>query len=146
MNAAASLATIMSRTLITVSLDDTLEHIAFVLERNGIHHVIVTDEAAQVVGVISDRDVLRGASPFIGKLAERTQDVATLKIRAHQLITRKLCSASETTSIREAAHQMLDHGVSCLPILDGAGRALGIVTWRDVLRSLLARDAARFDP
>ncbi len=138
MSAVSSVGDIMSRTLVTVGLDDTLEHIAFVLERNGIHHVIVTDEEKQVVGVISDRDVLRSTSPFVGRLAERTQDVATLKIRAHQLMTRKLCSVTEPTAIRDAAARMLEHGISCLPILDGAGRAVGIVTWRDLLRSLLA--------
>jgi acetoin utilization protein AcuB len=127
---------IMSRTLVTVGLDDTLEHIAFVLERNDIHHVIVTDEAHNVVGVISDRDLLRATSPFLGKLGERRQDLATLKIHAHQVMTRRLLSISETTSIREATDLLLAHGISCLPVLDAAGHALGIVTWRDLLRAL----------
>jgi acetoin utilization protein AcuB len=138
MSTAASLASIMSRKLVTVNLDDTLEHIAFVLERNTIHHVIVTDENGKVVGVISDRDVLRSTSPFVGKLTERTQDISTLKIRAHQLMTRRLCSATETMSIREAADILLANGVSCLPVLDASGHGLGIVSWRDLLRSLLA--------
>jgi acetoin utilization protein AcuB len=137
MTTAPSVGSVMSRSLVTVGLDDTLEHIAFVLRRNAIHHVIVTDETKQVVGVISDRDVLRSVSPFLGKLAERTQDVATRKIRAHQLMTRKLCSATEAMPINEAAELLLQRGVSCLPVLDGSGRALGIVTWRDLLRALL---------
>ena len=45
MTTAPSVGSIMSRSLVTVSIDDTLEHIAFVLERNRIHHVVVTDEA-----------------------------------------------------------------------------------------------------
>jgi len=138
MTTAPSVGSIMSRSLVTVSLDDTLEHIAFVLERNAIHHVIVTDESAQVIGVISDRDVLRSTSPFVGKLAERMQDMATLKIRAHQLMSRKLCSATEEMSISEAAELLLRRGISCLPVLDASRRAVGIVTWRDLLRALLA--------
>jgi acetoin utilization protein AcuB len=137
MTAVISLGSIMSRALVTVGLDDTLEHIAFVLERNGIHHVIVTNETNEVVGVISDRDVLRSASPFVGKLAERTQDIATMKTRAHQLMTRKVCSATEGTSAREAAELLLAQGISCLPVLDASGRAIGIVTWRDLLRALV---------
>ena len=137
MTTARSVGSVMSHSLVTVGLDDTLEHIAFVLERNAIHHVIVTEETKQVVGVISDRDVLRSASPFLGKLAERTQDVATLKIRAHQLMTRKLCSATERMPINEAAELLLQRGVSCLPVLDATGHALGIGTWRDLLRALL---------
>lgn len=86
----------MSRTLVTVGLDDTLERIAFVLERNGIYHVVVTDEGAQVVGGISDREVLRGASPFVGKLAERIRDVGTQKIR-DQLMRRNHRAAGRRT-------------------------------------------------
>ena len=127
----------MSRTLVTVGLDDTLEHIAFVLERNGIHHVVVTDETNKVVGVISDRDVLRAASPFVGTLAERAQDVSTLKIHAHQLMSRNLRYVTQDASPRDAASLLLANGISCLPVLDGTGHALGIVTWRDILRSTL---------
>lgn len=130
------IASIMSRALLTVSLDDTLGHIAFVLERNGIHHIIVTNEDKKVAGVISDRDVLRATSPFVGKLAERTQDLATLKVHAHQLMTRELWTTTEATTVREAADLMLKHGISCLPVVNLEGHAVGIVTWRDLLRAL----------
>jgi acetoin utilization protein AcuB len=51
-------------------------------------------------------------------------------------MTRELRTASETTTIREAADSMLKHGISCLPVVNTEGRAVGIVTWRDLLRAL----------
>jgi hypothetical protein len=49
MNTAPSSGSIVSRSLVSISFADTLEHVAFVLERNGNHHVIVTNEATQMV-------------------------------------------------------------------------------------------------
>jgi hypothetical protein len=49
MNTAPSIGCIVSRSLVSTSFADALEHLAFVLERNGIHHVIVTTEATQMV-------------------------------------------------------------------------------------------------
>jgi CBS-domain-containing membrane protein len=59
-------------------------------------------------------------------------------LSAQQLMSRKLCSATESMSVREAAEMLLAGGVSCLPVLDANGHGLGIVTCRDLLRSFLA--------
>jgi acetoin utilization protein AcuB len=41
------------------------------------------------------------------------------------------------TPVEDAARLMLDKRVSCLPVVTAEGHVLGIVTWRDQLRSLL---------
>lgn len=128
---------IMSRQVVTVDMDDSLEHMKGLFETHRFHHLLVLHER-KVVGVISDRDVLRHISPFIGKRIERPQDLETLKRRAHQLMTRALISVAEDCPIRDATQIMLDHSVSCLPVLDEKGHPRGIITWRDLLRGLTA--------
>jgi CBS domain-containing protein len=44
-------------------------------------------------------------------------------------------------SLREAAGLMWERDVGCLPVVDGDGRLLGILTDRDVCMSAFARDA-----
>ena len=51
-------------------------------------------------------------------------------------MTRELHTVTETTTIREAADAMLAHGISSLPVVNPEGHAIGIVTWRDLLRAL----------
>jgi len=130
-----NVAEIMTRQLVSVGMDDTLEHLRALFEMHGFHHLLVIHHR-KVVGVISDRDVLRNLSPFIGKRVEREQDVDTLKKKAHQLMTRALISVGPDESVQKAAKLLLDSKVSCLPVLDQQGEARGLVTWRDLLNAL----------
>ena len=55
-------------------------------------------------------------------------------MRAHQIMTRKVVTVRPDASIVEAANLMLTHHVSGLPVVDGAGSLVGIVTEGDFLR------------
>ncbi len=123
---------VMTRRVVTVSMDDTVATVREIFETYGFHHLIV-EENGQVVGVISDRDLLRNLSPFVGKMNERPQDLFLERRRVHQIMTRKLIAVSPDTSLLEAAIKMLDDRVSCLPVVDARMRCVGILTMRDLL-------------
>ena len=123
---------IMTHHVVTVGMDATLQTIRDIFDRKGFHHLVVVDHS-RAVGVISDRDLLRHLSPFIGKMAERRQDVASLNRKAHQIMIRKLVSVSPDTHVIDAVRVLGTANVTCLPVLDEAQRCIGIVTWRDLL-------------
>jgi acetoin utilization protein AcuB len=127
---------IMSREPVTVGMDDDLHRVKDLFELYRFHHLLVL-LGERLVGVISDRDLLRASSPFIGRASERPQDVATLNRRVHQIMSRSLVVVGPETAVEEAARIMLGKRVSCLPVVAAGGELLGIVTWRDQLRSLL---------
>ncbi|MDH5254416.1 MAG: CBS domain-containing protein [Gammaproteobacteria bacterium] len=127
---------IMSTDPVTVGMDDDLHRVKDLFDLYRFHHLLVL-LGERLAGVISDRDLLRATSPFIGRASERPQDVATLNRRVHQIMTRKLVVVDPEAPVEEAARLMLDRRVSCLPVVNDEGRLLGIVTWRDQLRSLL---------
>jgi acetoin utilization protein AcuB len=133
-----TLADIMSTRVVTVGPDQDLLAIRKLFDSHRFHHVLVVEQGC-LVGVISDRDVLRAASPFVDTLAERPQDVATLRRKAHQIMSRNLVVAHRNDSVKDAAASMLAHAVSCLPVVTHDGRIEGIVSWKDLLRSLLGR-------
>ncbi len=124
--------TIMTRHVVTVGMDDELRVIRELFDRYCFHHVVVVDRK-RVVGVISDRDLLKNISPFIGKASERAMDVASLHRRAHQIMTRRLVSGTPTMPVGDAALLMLNNKISCLPVLNEAGACVGIVTMHDLL-------------
>lgn len=123
---------IMSSRVVSIGMDDTLEKARQQFESFGFHHLMVMEES-KLVGVISDRDVLRHLSPYVGTLSERTLDAASLKKRAHQVMSRSVVTARPDTDVAEAARLMLTKNVSCLPVLDRRGLLIGLVTARDVL-------------
>ncbi len=127
---------IMTRNVVTVTMDTSLGIIKDAFDRHHFHHVVVVNDG-KAVGVISDRDLLRNISPFIGKLAERKTDFLTLQKRAHQVMTRTIVSTMQDDAVSDAACKMFKHHISCLPVLDDDGSCVGIVTMSDVLRWML---------
>lgn len=55
-------------------------------------------------------------------------------MKAHQIMTRKVVTIAPDASIHDAAKLMIDHHVSGLPVVDDAGKLIGIITERDFLR------------
>ncbi len=131
-----SIASIMTRKVVTVEMDDTLLTIRIIFENVKFHHLLVV-ENKKLVGVISDRDFLKAVSPFIGKVIETTRDLDTLKKRVHQIMSRNPFTVSQETSIETAASLLLEKNISCLPVVSSQGDIEGIVTWKDILRFYL---------
>ena len=132
---------IMQRNVVTVDLDDTLSHVRQVCDQHRFHQTIVTDDR-RVVGIVSYSDVLRNLSPFAGKKwSARQQDEWTLNLKVHQIMVRQLVSATEEMQLAEAAELMLRHGIASLPVLSPKRHLRGIVTWKDLIRTLFGIEA-----
>jgi acetoin utilization protein AcuB len=127
---------IMTTRVVTVELDDSLATVKEIFDSLRFHHLLVIGSDKKLCGVISDRDLLRAISPYVGTPSETTRDSATLKKRAHQIMTRSPVTLRPGASLADAIRLLLDHRVSCIPIVDEAFRAVGIVSWRDVLKTL----------
>lgn len=144
MSDATTVGSIMTCHVTAVTMDTSLREVREIFESVKFHHLVVV-ENGRVTGVISDRDLLKHLSPFVGKVTERAQDASTLNRRVHQVMSRRLVSCKPTTSLREAGEIMLDQRVGCLPVLDAAGACVGIVTMRDMLSWSLVECAGECD-
>ena len=104
------------------------------------HHLLVTDEYGALVGVISDRDVVRC---FCRRTAGNGSGVAGMK--AADIMSSDLETIAPDTPLREAVGLMRNRGISSLPVLAGT-RLVGILTDSDLwtlLDSLLEMMEAR---
>jgi len=130
-----TLADIMHRSVVTIDMDSTLERVRDIFDKQSFHHLVVED-AGRIVGVISDRDLLRHLSPFVGsQWAERRQDTQTLQRKAHQIMHRDVITAGPQTTADEAARLMISQNISCLPVVDGGEALRGIITIHDLLQA-----------
>ena len=128
---------LMTRKVRTIRMDATLREVRSIFRRRKFHHIVVTANDAPV-GVISDRDLLQNLSPFLGnRMRERAQDKHTLDKRVHQIMSRQLITICPDATAEKAVEEMSEHGVSCLPVVDEQDRLVGIITWKDLARSLV---------
>jgi len=136
--ASTTIEKLMQRRIVTISPDETLGHVRELFRSHRFHHLLVV-ENRRLIGMISDRDLLRNLSPFVGNaLNERSQDLATLNRKAHQIMTRRIVSATADMKLIEAIELILKHSVSCIPVLDARGEPIGILSGRDRLRGLVS--------
>lgn len=128
----ATVGAIMITNVVTVKPDDRLYLVQHLLEQNGIHHLLV-EEKRQLIGVISDRDLLSSISPFLETTDESTRDTRTLHLRAREIMTPRPICGAPTTTIAQAAELLLKNNISCLPVVGPDRMIEGIVTWKDIL-------------
>jgi acetoin utilization protein AcuB len=127
---------IMSKKVVSVDMDDMLKDIREIFEHVRFHHILVL-ENGRLVGIISDRDLLKAVSPYANTQSERPRDAATLRKRAHQIMTRKPVTISVDGTVLEAMRSFMDEKVSCLPVLNKDGSVAGILTWHDILKAII---------
>jgi CBS domain-containing protein len=111
----------------TTAPDTTLSTVVWELKVKGIGALVVSEDGATVLGLISERDIVQG-------LAEH--GAALLGMRVSQVMTRPVVTCTPEDSITRVMAQMTHHRARHLPVLEG-GRLAGIVSVGDVVKHRL---------
>jgi len=120
---------IMTAPVVTLLASTSIREARDVMTRRRYRHIPIVSDAHALVGILSDRDVLRWLA---GGGAEQDSSVSAL-MKSEVLV------ATPDTEIRELARVMFFERVGCLPITDEGGQLVGIITRSDILRALLGR-------
>src|SRR3984957_18059316 len=129
---------IMTTRVVSVEMDDRLDVVKKIFDTLKFHHLLVIDDRRILKGVVSDRDLLKALSPYVGSAAENARDIATLNRRVHQIMSRDLITLHPRALLPEAVTLFLEHRISCIPIIEEGLKPVGILSWRDILKTLLA--------
>ena len=116
---------VMTTSLLTVHEDELVDMVAFLMDRQGIRHVLVEDDAHKLVGLISYRSVLRIMADGFDASKEEMPAVKSI-------MERDPVSVAPETPTQEAIHLMRTERVSCLPVVSD-DKLVGIVSERDFL-------------
>lgn len=107
----------------TARLDDTVKDIAVLMNKHQIGCVIIVDEE-QPVGIVTERDIMKRVV---------SKGIAPKKLKAVDVMSKPLITASPCTSAGDAAKVMLKWNIKKLPVAD-EGQLVGVVTLTDLLR------------
>jgi len=119
---------LLSRGSITVSHDQTLREVAQILSNFNIGAVPVLNDDNALVGIISERDLVRS----LNSLIELDTNIAS------DLMTTSLITSSPDVSSSELMALMTKHKIRHIPIVKGK-RLLGIISIGDVVKRLLEK-------
>jgi CBS domain-containing protein len=111
--------------VVSVGPDETVNAVARILTQRGIGAALVRDAAGRILGIISERDIVRG-------IAERGQETCLLP--AERLMTRDLVTVTPRTLVTEALAMVTRHRVRHLPVLEEE-RLAGLVSIGDLVKA-----------
>jgi CBS domain-containing protein len=139
---------LMTREVVTVTPETPLKEAAALLAERGISGMPVVDGKGEVVGVLSEADVVvkaGGGQRRSGLLAWLLEADFGLeeKIRARtvgEAMSSPAITVDAARPVHEAAALMVEESVNRLPVLED-GRLVGIVTRADVVRAFTRSDA-----
>jgi CBS domain-containing protein len=114
---------LMTTALMTINADEPLAEAKVDMEVGLVHHLPVVDERGRLVGIVSDRDIVRRSD----------------KKRVSDVMSREVVTTRPDAPAHLAASMMLDYRIGSVPVVDEDGALVGVVTLTDYLA--LARRA-----
>jgi len=115
--------------VISVRTGDCVASITRTLAQHRIGAVLVVEADGTVLGIVSERDIVR---------AMAGSGEAVARMTAGQLMTRVLHTVTPHSTIQEALQLMTDRRVRHLPVLSGDGSLVGMVSIGDLVKARIA--------
>ncbi len=107
----------------TVGPDDSAHDVAGFLVEKKIGAAVVVGDGGDIIGIVSERDIVRAYAEHEGGLAEQS---------VKSLMTSPVVTCSPETTIADVAQLMDAHHIRHLPVIEGT-RLIGVVSIRDIV-------------
>ncbi|EHP70794.1 putative signal-transduction protein containing cAMP-binding and CBS domains [Metallosphaera yellowstonensis MK1] len=115
---------VSSRLVKVIRDEDPVFLAAAEMRNHNMGSMLVVDNKGKVVGIITERDVVRAA-------AEKRVDS-----RVSEYMTEEVKGVTEDTTVEEALAVMLENGFRHLPVVGKDGKVTGIISIRDLAKAL----------
>ena len=129
---------VMSREVKTLRRNDQLTLADDLMKQERIRHLpVLDDDGEAVVGILSQRDMFRGALAHALGYGETAQRRMLGLLVVKEVMTSQVVTVAPDAPLSDAARTMVERKIGCLPVVDG-GKLAGILTESDFV-ALLAR-------
>lgn len=143
---------IMTSQVITVTKDTTVTEVARLLIEHKVSGLPVIDQEGRVVGMVSEGDLIYqdkklhtpafleilGGVIYLENPQRLGQDLSKMTaVKVAEIMTPKLYTVKEESTIEDIATIMIERQVNRVPVVDGAGKLVGIVSRQDVVKSMI---------
>ncbi|HEX9791933.1 MAG TPA: CBS domain-containing protein [Kiloniellales bacterium] len=113
--------------VVTARSDTTVETAIRMLKLEGIGALVVSDDGGKILGILSERDVVRA-------LVEHGGDLMTMPVS--KLMTRAVKTCAPDANIQEVMSEMTRSRIRHLPVVEN-GTLCGIISIGDVVKNRL---------
>jgi len=118
-------ADVMTGRVVTLNPHHSFSDVVNLMSNRYFRHCVVVDGQRKIVGVVSDRDILRALARNPNSRSKSLD----------QIMTRNPITVKRNTPIVDAVAKLLAKRINCLPVVEDDGTVCGIVTSTDLLKS-----------
>ena len=130
----------MTADVLKVSPEESLSRAAERMSTRGVRALPVVSDSGEVIGLITDQDVMDRCLPWIGvRFEARTVQDALHSLEsttAREMMQRRIMCVNEDQALHEVAALMINKDIERCPVVT-EGTLVGILTRGDILRRLL---------
>ena len=112
------------------------------MREKNIRHLPIVDEEKKLVGLITQRSLLRALPSDVSSFSQFEVSYILAKIKVRDVMVKDLITIDEDTAIEEAARIMADRKIGCLPVMRDGG-LVGIITDNDLFTIMVDLLGAR---
>jgi acetoin utilization protein AcuB len=135
-------ADLMTPDPVTVRPDDDVSTAFSLLQESGFRHLPVVNENDELVGMISDRDLRALLVPHFLRQEVIEQIVTPACAPIATLMSGNVVSVDMEDDVSVAADLILEHKIGAIPVVDGDGKLVGIVSYIDLIRHYVRGQAS----
>jgi len=129
---------IMSQDVTTLKRNDKLTLADDIMQLGRIRHLpVLGDDGKQLVGIVSQRDLFRGALAHALGYGQHAQRKVLDTLFVKEVMSSDVITTTPDTPLAEAARVLVERKIGCLPVVED-GRFVGIVTEGDFV-AMVAR-------
>ena len=139
---------IMTKEMVSIQPDTNAKEAVGILFKMHISGLPVINESGKLVGMFTEKDILRNILPSyieeVGRFVYEENPKSIKKkfmelenIRVSKLMRPEVITVDEDTSLCEVAHIMLTQKVRRIPVLDKEKKVIGIVAREDIVKSYI---------
>lgn len=134
---ALTAAQIMRSPVKTLAPDTPFADARQLFHRSRFRHVPIVNADGKLVGVISDRDVLREAAAASTTPVAWLNEVVAPTRTIEDFMIKRVLTATPAAEIRQIAKAMFEERIGSMPIVNEEEKLVGIITRSDILRTIV---------
>ena len=128
-----TIVSIMTTNMTTISPGDKFADAQAILNKASFTHLLV-EQDGRLVGIVSDRDISRKIASYLKDNQGSGFATRVANSNIKDIMTTNVLTIDRDTPIGAASVLLLEHNISCLPVVDVNNVIEGIITREDLLK------------
>jgi len=125
---------LMRTNVVSLRVGDTLGVAEDIMSMGRIRHLPVVDDENRLVGLVSQRDLFRASVSSVLGFDRAKEHEWMGRIRIRDIMSKQIVTIDPEAGVTDAVEKFIADKFGCLPVTDGEGKLVGLLTETDCLR------------